>query len=166
MWSPFKIHSSALLLQCSAWLLQCCFSSWTLPIHNSGYTRTNRNRILISSYVFPATPRRVGDDIQKGIGQVALVIERIVPPTERDVTEIPTEQREQSRNSLLRWKSPERISIKDSEDTSKRKSRTEHFTNILIRSDCETVVKVTILFPSAMESKEAVTLFRALNLNQ
>lgn len=52
------------------------------------------------------------------------------------------------------------------QDTSKRKSHTENFTNILIRSDCKSVLKVTILFPSAMESKEAVTLFRALNLNQ
>ncbi len=66
----------------------------------------NRNRILISSYVFPATPRHVGDDIQKGIGQVALITERVVPPTESDVTEIPAERREQSRNSLLRWKRP------------------------------------------------------------
>lgn len=98
------MHCGALGLQCTAWLLQCCFSSWTLQIHNSGYTRTNRNRILISSYVFPATPGRVGDDIQKGIGQVALIIKRIVPPTESDVTEIPARQKEQNRESVLRWK--------------------------------------------------------------
>lgn len=52
-----------------------------------------KNRIRAIPYVFPAAPGCVGDDIQKGVGQVALVIERVILSTHGDVTEISAKEK-------------------------------------------------------------------------
>lgn len=40
-------------------------------------------------YIFPSTSRCPGNNIQEGIGQVTITIERVVSTTKRDVAEIP-----------------------------------------------------------------------------
>lgn len=40
-------------------------------------------------HIFPAASRRPGNDIQEGVGQVAVVVEGVVPTAQRDVAEIP-----------------------------------------------------------------------------
>lgn len=40
-------------------------------------------------YIFPAASWSPGNDIQEGVGQIAVIIEGVVPTAQRDVAKIP-----------------------------------------------------------------------------
>lgn len=50
-----------------------------------------------TSDLLPSSAVGVGNDVKKGVGQVAIVAEGVVPPTDGYVGEVPAEERKEKK---------------------------------------------------------------------